>query len=235
MIKAALYTLCLLFPMIATLSGCAAPPVRSDAVQPQPAPSALRSEGAAFHYSLGVLLAMNGNLEQAIREMEEAGRLDPASPYLAKEIASLYMEKGEPGKALAICKKNIEAHPNDIDTHLLIGDIFLHLKDYQSAAEQYQRVIDLDPTNTSARFYLGTAQVELKQLEKAIATFKDLLRRDPNHFMTNYYLAKILADRQRYDEAETAFKKTLALRPDFEAAMITSPVCTNGRKRSPRQ
>jgi tetratricopeptide (TPR) repeat protein len=136
MIKVALYTLCLLFPMIATLSGCTAPPVRSDAAQPQPAPSAQRPGGAAFHYSLGILLAMNGNLGQAIREMEEAGRLDPSSPYLAKEIASLYMEKGEAEKALAICKKNIEAHPNDIDTLLLTGDIFLHLKDYRSAAEQ---------------------------------------------------------------------------------------------------
>ncbi len=58
------------------------------------------------------------------------------------------MEKGETGKALAICKKNIEAHPDDIDTLLLLGDIYLNLKDYQSAAEQYQRVIDLDPNNT---------------------------------------------------------------------------------------
>ena len=106
MIKVVLYTLCLLFPMIVTLSGCAALPLRNDAAHPQPAPPALRPEGAAFHYSLGVLLAMNANLEEAIREMEEARSLDPSSPYLAKEIASLYMEKGETEKALAICKKN---------------------------------------------------------------------------------------------------------------------------------
>ena len=121
--------------MIVTLSGCAALPLRNDAAHPQPASPALRPEGAAFHYSLGVLLAMNANLEQAIREIETAHRLDPSSPFLAKEIASLYLEKGETEKAMAICKKNLEEHPNDIDTLNLLGDIYLHLKDYRSAAE----------------------------------------------------------------------------------------------------
>src|SRR5512141_3089284 len=115
MIKAVLYILCLLFPMIVTLSGCAAIPLRNGTAHPQSAPPALRPEGAAFHYSLGVLLAMNANLEEAIREMEKAHNLDPSSPFLAKEIASLYMEKGETEKALTICKKTLEEHPNDID------------------------------------------------------------------------------------------------------------------------
>ncbi|MBE0558833.1 MAG: tetratricopeptide repeat protein, partial [Proteobacteria bacterium] len=220
MIKAISYTLCLLFPIIVTLSGCAAFPLRNDIAQLQPPPPALRPEGAAFHYSLGVLLAMNANLEGAIQEMEKAHSLDPASPFLAKEIASLYMEKGETEKALAICKKTLEEHPNDIDTLHLLGDIHLQMKDYRSAAEQYQRVVVLDPKNVTARFYLGTSHVELKQFDKAVAVFQELLRIDPNHFMTNYYLARILADQQRYDEAEEAFKKTLALRPDFETAMI---------------
>jgi tetratricopeptide (TPR) repeat protein len=149
MIKAVLYTFCLLFPMIVTLSGCAALPPRNDTTHPQPAPLALRPDGAAFHYSLGVLLAMNGNLEEAIQEMEKAHNLDPASPFLAKEIASLYMEKGETKKALTICKKILEEHPNDIDTLLLLGDIYLHMKDYRSGADQYQRVVDLDPNNVT--------------------------------------------------------------------------------------
>jgi tetratricopeptide (TPR) repeat protein len=219
MIRAVSRTMSLLVLTILTLSGCAAFPLRNDATHPQPVPEQ-SPDGAAFHYSLSILSALNENLEEAIREMEKARRRDPSSPYLAKEIASLYMEKGEPGKALAICKKNLEEHPDDIDTLLLLGELYLHLKDFKNAAEQYRRVIDLDTNNIAARFYLGTCHAELKQIDKAVAVFQELLQIDPNHFMTNYYLARILADQQRFDEAEAAFKKTLALRPDFETAMI---------------
>ncbi len=144
---------------ILILSGCTLSSVRQDAFPQAPDQMALRSS-ASFHYALGVLQALNDNMEEAIREMEEARRLDPSSPYLAKEVASLYTEKGETEKALAISKKTLEAHPDDIDTRLLLGGIYLNQKDYRSAAAEYQRVVDLDPKNLNARFYLGTSQAE---------------------------------------------------------------------------
>ncbi len=109
---------------------------------------------------------------EAIREMEEARRLDPSSPYLAKEIASFYAEKGETDKALAICKQTLVEYPNDIDTLLLLGGLYLNVKDYRSAAEAYRRVVELDPKNVTARFYLGTSHAELKQFDEAIAEFQ---------------------------------------------------------------
>ena len=192
--------------MILVLSGCALCSVRQDAFPQAPDQTTLPSS-ASFHYALGVLHALNENMEEAIREMEEARRLDPSSPYLAKEVASLYTEKGETEKALAISKKTLETHPNDIDTRLLLGGIYLNQKNYRSAAAEYQRVIDLDPKNLAALFYLGTSQAELKQFDDAVASFKELIRRDPDHFMANYYLARILADLQRYDEAEAAIQE----------------------------
>ena len=79
---------------ILILGGCALSPIRQDAFPQAPDQTNLRSS-PSFHYALGVLHALNENTEEAIREMEEALRLDPSSPYLAKEVASLYTEKGE--------------------------------------------------------------------------------------------------------------------------------------------
>ena len=126
----------LLFTIL-VLGGCALSPVRQDAA-PQPPIQTKPRSSASFHYTLGVLQALNENMEEAIREMEEARRLDPSSPYLAKEVASLYTEKGETEKALAISKQTLEAHPDDIDTRLLLGGIYLNQKDYRSAAAEYQ-------------------------------------------------------------------------------------------------
>ena len=81
----------LLFTIL-VVGGCSLSPVRQDVSPQAPDQTNLRSS-ASYHYALGVLHALNENLEEAIREMEEARRLDPSSPYLAKEVGSLYTER----------------------------------------------------------------------------------------------------------------------------------------------
>jgi tetratricopeptide (TPR) repeat protein len=232
MIRMFLHKACCFFFVILVLSGCAAFPIRKNAVPLTPVAAHSRS-GAGYHYSLGILHALNENLSEAIRELEEAIRIDPASPYLAKELASLYMEKGDEEKALAICRKILQEHPDDSDTRLLLGGLYLTRKDYPGAAGEYRRVIELAPNNTAARFYLGTSLAEMKQFDEAAAAFQELLKIDPDHFMGNYYLARLLTDMKRYDEAETGFRKTLALRPEFESAIIDLAVLYEQQKKIP--
>lgn len=208
----------LVFPVILMLSGCTSLPVREIAAEPPVA--AASTAGAGFHYSIAILHALNENIGEAIREMEEAIALDPASPYLGKELASLYTEKGDAAKAMMICKQILQQHPDDIDTRLLLGGLYLSRKDYPGAAAEYRRVIGLDPKKTAARFYLGTSLAEMKKLDEAAAAFHELLKIDPDHFMGNYYLARILTELKQYDEAEAGFKKTLSLRPHIESVMI---------------
>ncbi|MEK7827902.1 MAG: hypothetical protein AAB299_09265, partial [Thermodesulfobacteriota bacterium] len=60
----------LFFPVILMLSGCAALPVRENAAAPPV--TAASTARAGFHYSIAILHALNENMEEAIREMEEA-------------------------------------------------------------------------------------------------------------------------------------------------------------------
>ncbi|MBU3932470.1 MAG: tetratricopeptide repeat protein, partial [Proteobacteria bacterium] len=135
-----------LFILILTLWGCAAVSAREKAAPPPPVPAGMPNS-ASFHYSLGVFHALQEDMGEAIREMEEARRLDPSSSYLVKELASLYAGKGDVAKAAAICKKTLEEHPDDIDARLLLGGLYLNQKDYSDAVREYRRVIELDPVN----------------------------------------------------------------------------------------
>jgi len=166
---------------VVLLVGCSVFPLRKESAS---APShIMHSRSAAYHYSLGILHALNENPDEAIREMEEALRIDPDSAYLAGELASLYMERGDAEKALAICLRTLEKHPNDGDIRLLLGGFYLNGKDYANAAAEYRRVVDLQPKNAMALFYLGTSLAELKRFDEAIAAFRELLAIDPEHFM----------------------------------------------------
>jgi tetratricopeptide (TPR) repeat protein len=205
--------------LLIPLAGCAALPagVRSDAPVP---PQVVSSGLSTFHYAAAILQALNDNPEEAIRELEEALRIDPASPYLAKELASLYAEKGEMGKALALSQKLIDSFADDSEIRLFRTGIYLNQKDYPAAEEEARRAVKLDAQSVTAYLYLGTSLAELKRYAEAVAVFEDLVRIDPNHFMGNYYRARILFELQRDAEAEAAFQKTIALRPQFESVVI---------------
>ncbi|HVO65585.1 MAG TPA: tetratricopeptide repeat protein, partial [Syntrophales bacterium] len=96
---------------------------------------------STYHYSLGVLHILDDNLDEAIIEYEKALSFDPQSLYLITELISLYIEKGEIQKAIKLCRKTLYDNPADLNIHLLLGGLYLNIKDYNNAISEYTKVI----------------------------------------------------------------------------------------------
>ncbi|MFZ3057408.1 MAG: tetratricopeptide repeat protein, partial [Smithella sp.] len=64
--------------------------------------SSKTSTDATYHYSLGVLLRLNGKIEEATEELKQAVAADPGSSYLTTELVSLYTEQGDIGQAISL-------------------------------------------------------------------------------------------------------------------------------------
>lgn len=191
---------------------------------PEPAPGAppdeKTSQGATYHYSLGILLALDGRIDEAIREMETAMQFDPYAPAITLELAPLYLEKGDVDRAVALSEKTLLRHPDDIDTLMLSGGLYLNLKDAKNALRRYRRVIELDPRNETAYLYVGTIYADNRRYDKALEYFQKLIEMNPEQPMANYYLAKVQMDLGQLTEAEEGFKRTLALKPSWESALL---------------
>jgi tetratricopeptide (TPR) repeat protein len=192
------------------------------------------SFNSTYHYSLGVLHILDENLNEAIKEYEEALRFDPQAQFLTNELISLYIEKGEIPKAILLCKNILIDNPGNINARLLLGGLYLNMKDYKNAIGEYEKVIELDPSNSVSYLYLGTIYAENKNYEKAFEIFKNLINIHPDHLTGNYYLAKILTEMKRYEEAEESFKKTLAIKPLFEPALIDLGLLYEKQKKTDR-
>jgi len=108
---------------------------------PPPAPESDASPSSGYHYSLAVLQNLSGQTDGAIRQMERAIERDPKSAFLKTELAALYMDKGDSRKAIALCEEALAEEPNAIDVHLLLGNVYLTIKDYQSAAKVFRKTI----------------------------------------------------------------------------------------------
>lgn len=178
------------------------------------------SIAATYHYSLGVLHALNGNLRGAIEEYRAAHASDPRSPFLAVELASLYLRSGRQSEALSLCEASLVHNPNHVDLHLIAGSIYFERKDYAKADGAFRQAVKLDPRALESYLYLSVIYAEQKKYSESVIILKDLLKIDPDNLIGHYYLAKRYAAMKMYEESEKWFRKTIALKPNFESAVV---------------
>src|SRR3990172_4746606 len=197
--------------------GCVPPPERKKdaAMQVVSVPV-----NAAYHYSLSVHLALNGNLDDAIAELEKALSFDSKSSFLAMELAILYSEKGYYQKAISLCEKSLVENGSDVDTRLLLAGLYMNTKNHKEALREYNKASEMDPQNITFHLYAGILHGEAGNYEKALASFRSLLAIDPDNLMGNYYIARTLTELKQYGEAEEKYRSAIAIRPIFEQAII---------------
>lgn len=95
----------------------------------------------------------------------------------------------------AIALDETQAYP-----HLLLGDIFLQNKDYERAAEEFERARSLDPKNGEVLAKLGEARLRLGISAEAKQALVDALRLLPQksrHHKRSHILLEVLQDKER--------------------------------------
>jgi tetratricopeptide (TPR) repeat protein len=75
-------------------------------------------------------------------------------------------------------------NPKDVATRLKLADFLYDQKQYSSAIESYQRVLELDPKDVNARTDLGTAYFYTGRPKDALREYDKVLTDDPKHEAT---------------------------------------------------
>lgn len=196
-------------------------PSSSYVARPASSPAAEGSSAdATYHYSLGVLALLSGNVANAIKEYESALTFDPKSGLLATELATIYIKTGQHQKALELCEKSLEANPEYVDLHLLLGGLYLEKKNRADAEKEFQKAIKLDPSNSESYLYIAVIYMESKRYEEALKALKSMLKINPGNIVASYYISKVYLEMKNYGEAEKWLKKTIAVKPSFESAWL---------------
>ncbi|MBW2560534.1 MAG: tetratricopeptide repeat protein [Deltaproteobacteria bacterium] len=191
---------------------------------PLPYEDQTRAEGPLsegyYHYSRGVLFAIDGEIDRAVEEYENALGVDPESSYLMTELAALYIKRKEMDRAVTLLERSITYAPEYVDSLILLGGLYGNLKRYEDAIHAYKKVIGIDPEKREAYLFLSLFYRENKEYEKAVGILDDLLKTDPSSLMGSYYLAKTYAAMDRYDEAQMWLQKSLNIKPTFRPALM---------------
>ncbi|GEM_PF-6907569 len=116
----------------------------------------------------------------ALRDAEEAIRLQPKLPRALRLRARVYQALGRTEEAIRDFTQAIALHPRDAEVFVERGSALLQLARVQEAIADFDRALAIQPRNFGALLYRGIAKSKLGDLEGAIRDFTAALDLDPS-------------------------------------------------------
>lgn len=135
--------------------------------------------GAARFPSAPEIIRRQAEAEKIERENEKRRLVDKIqthpNPILYARLAELFKADGELDKTVDTCTKGIKAFPKYGGTYLVLGQIYVEKKQWQEAAAQLEKSVELDKYNYLALKLLALVYMELNRPADAAQRLEDIL------------------------------------------------------------
>ncbi len=133
---------------------------------------------------------------------------------LGESRARLEKGKAEADRAVAL-------QPELAEGHIAAGyHAYYGLRDYDRALAEFVLALKYKPNDPSAAMAVGFVQRRRGQFELALTTLMNAVRLDPRSSYDLFETGWTLLLLRRYPEARQYFRRSLALSPDFFAAIL---------------
>ena len=146
------------------------------------------------HTNLGLALANEGRLPEAIAEYEQALRFEPVRPeVIHNDLGRALLEAGRRTEAVAQFEEALRIKPDYSMPHLNLGEVFLQDRRLPEAIAHFEADVRLDPKDATGLNNLGIALAESDRLPEAVGRFREALRLNPDYSVAQRNLANALA------------------------------------------
>ncbi len=174
----------------------------------------LRS-GAREHLAKGIELADANQIEAAIREHEEALKLQPDLVQGHINLIRLYAQAGDSDKAEEHYRRAVELSPGLTDSHYNYGVLLMGLDRREEALKAFRKVLEVNPDTSAAHNNIGFLFERQGNLEKASSHYRSAIESDPSYRLARFNLGRVLVALKQYEQAVEQF--TLILAPEDQA------------------
>lgn len=164
---------------------------------------------------------LEGYVKKALGEIDESKLNDMLSPHneevdkTHQEALRLYnlgkkfTENGMIELAVNSVRKSIEVRPDLLDSHLLLGFLYLEMKEPDSAFETFNTALALDAHSNDAKTGLGGSLIMKGELDKAIEVLNEATVANPYAQMTYYELGKAYELKGENEKSMRMYKKAI--------------------------
>ena len=127
------------------------------------------------HSSLGMALADQGKVAEAIRQYEEAIQLQPDLPVAHYNWGIALADQGKLDEAIQHYRRAVEIKPDYFQAFNNLGNVLGESGRLPEAIQQFERALQVRPDFVEAHFDLGVALARQGKLDEAIPHFQKAL------------------------------------------------------------
>jgi len=180
------------------------------------------AQAAPNNPQLWFLLGYAARLSARYQESEDAYnhglKLSPSSPEGLSGLAQDYMLTNRNADAERLLKQLVASNPGRADDAMMLGNIYMKSRDYNSAVEWLEKAERSRPS-ARAELLLALSYQQLKQMDKASHYLDLAKRRSPHDPEVERSLAGYYREIGKYSDAVVALKSIPNPRPDVEAEL----------------
>jgi tetratricopeptide (TPR) repeat protein len=178
----------------------------------------LASVHAQAHFNLGVVVAQQGKIDEAISHYRQAQRLNPESVETHNNLANVLRQRGQVDEAMSCYRQALRCRPDSAETYNNLGIALTELGKFDEATSCYRDALRINPHSAEANNNLGEALKRMGRLEEAIDFFHQALRVNPHFAEAHNSLGDAQKQLGQFDEALSSFERAIQLNASFAGA-----------------
>jgi tetratricopeptide (TPR) repeat protein len=148
---------------------------------------------AAAHTILGVEQFQAGKAPEAIKEYEQALRLDTDYLKAHLNLGMALEQTGRAPEAMEQYELALRLNPDYVKAHRNQGVVLEQTVRVQEVIERYEQALRLKPDDAEAHYNLGNALAQVGRVPEAIEHFQQALRIKPDYTQAQVALARLQA------------------------------------------
>ena len=161
----------------------------------------------------------SGELDKAVRDFTEAGRLGLADPYRLNAVALhnlgfAFENQGKLEEAIVWYRQALELNPEAAATHYNLGRALAIQGKLEEAIAECREAIRIKPDEVGAHNILGIALQEQGKLQEAVAEYREAVRLQPDFPEAHVNLGTALKKQGKLVKAIAACREAIRLQPD---------------------
>lgn len=168
------------------------------------------------HYMLALSLWKNGELDDAVTEMERSAEIDGGSVKTFVNLSRIENDRGGFEAALTAAEAALVVDPEVAEALFLKGRSLANLDRRDDAIEALDRTLEIEPDNAYARNLLGLTLLEIDRVDEAVEAFRIAAEVAPEVAYIRNNLGMALERAGDSAEAVEAYRVAVSLDPEHD-------------------
>jgi tetratricopeptide (TPR) repeat protein len=170
-------------------------------------------DSALSHNQLGIALAAQDRMTEALAQYREAARLNPRFWIARMNVGIALRDLGRLDEAVEEFRSIVAAAPRDAAAHYNLANALVRQGRSAEAFVEFAEAIRLNPRFAEAYANWGVALVEAGRIEEALPKLEIALRLNPENAVVHFNLGLVLASQGQLPQAVAHYQDAARLQP----------------------